>query len=87
MDALIAALRQLPTSTADAAKLVATTCTYYDDRRPLMDDPRFRKEGSQSAAGSPRAPASGWSASARRDSACIGPHPAPKRSDPCAPPT
>jgi hypothetical protein len=51
VDALLAALRQLPTPTADAAKLVATTCTYFDERRAMLDYPRFRREGYQIGSG------------------------------------
>lgn len=60
VDALLVALRQLPTPAAEAAKLVATTCTYFDARRAMLDYPRFRQAGSQSAAGLPRALANGW---------------------------
>jgi hypothetical protein len=51
VDALLAALRQLPTPTADAAKLVATTCTYFDERRAMRDYPRFRAAGYQIGSG------------------------------------
>lgn len=51
MDALIAAVGQLPLPTAEAAKLVATTCTYFDERRAMLDDPRFRAEGYQIGSG------------------------------------
>lgn len=50
-DAVLAALRQLPTPTDDAATLVATTCAYFDQRRALMDYPRFRAQGYQIGSG------------------------------------
>ena len=45
IDALLAALRRLPTPTAEAAKQVTTTCAYFDARRALLDYPRFRAQG------------------------------------------
>jgi hypothetical protein len=45
VDALLAAVRTLPTPTAEAAKMVATTCAYFDTRRALLDYPRFRAQG------------------------------------------
>lgn len=51
VEAVIAALRQLPTPTADAAKLVAATCTYFDERRAMVDYPRFRQAGYQIGSG------------------------------------
>jgi hypothetical protein len=47
VDALLGALHQLPTPTAEAAKLGATTCTYYDTRRAMLDYSRFRAQGYQ----------------------------------------
>jgi hypothetical protein len=51
VDALLAALRTLPTPTAAAAKRVTTACAYYDARRALLDDPRFRAHGYQIGSG------------------------------------
>ena len=45
VDALIAAVRSLSPPTEAAAKLVATTPTYFDERRAQMDYPRFRAQG------------------------------------------
>jgi hypothetical protein len=45
VDALLAAVRALPTPTAEAAKQVGTTCEYFDTRRALLDYPRFRAQG------------------------------------------
>jgi hypothetical protein len=45
VDAVLAALRTLPTPTAAAAKLVTTACAYYDERRAMLDYPRFRAQG------------------------------------------
>ena len=45
VDALLAAVRALPTPSAEAAKQVATTCEYFDSRRALLDYPRFRAQG------------------------------------------
>lgn len=50
-DALLAALGQLPSPTADAAKLVATTCTSFDERCARRDAPRLRAEGDQIGSG------------------------------------
>jgi len=51
IDALLAVARALPTATAETAKLVATTCTYYDDCRAMLDYPRFRAQGYQIGSG------------------------------------
>ena len=51
VDALLTAIRQLPTPTQDAAQCVATTCAYFDTRRPMLDYPRFRQEGYQIGSG------------------------------------
>jgi hypothetical protein len=51
VDALLAALRALPTPTAEVAKLVATTVEYYDTRRAMLDYPRFRAAGYQIGSG------------------------------------
>jgi hypothetical protein len=45
VDALLAAVRTLPTPSAAAAKQVATTAAYFDTRRALLDYPRFRAQG------------------------------------------
>jgi hypothetical protein len=45
VDALLAAVRALPTPTAEAAKAVATTAEYFDTRRALLDYPHFRAQG------------------------------------------
>ena len=45
INALLAAVRALPTPSAEAAKQVATTCDYFDTRRALLDYPRFRAQG------------------------------------------
>ncbi len=51
VDALFAAVRQLPTPTADAAKLVAWTCTCVDERCATLDYQRFRAEGDEIGSG------------------------------------
>jgi hypothetical protein len=45
VDALLAAVRALPTPSAEAAKQVVTTTEYFDTRRALLDYPRFRAQG------------------------------------------
>jgi hypothetical protein len=51
IDALLTAVRALPTPTAEAAKQVATTCEYFATRRALLDYPRFRAQGYHSGSG------------------------------------
>lgn len=51
IDAVLAALHGLLPPTEEAAKLVATTCEYYDDRRAMLDYPRFRAQGYQIGSG------------------------------------
>lgn len=51
IDAVLAALQSLPSPTAEAAKLIATTCEYYDRRRAMLDYPRFRAQGYQIGSG------------------------------------
>jgi hypothetical protein len=51
VDALLTALRALPTPSAEAAKLVGTTCDYFAKRRALLDYPRFRAQGYQIGSG------------------------------------
>jgi hypothetical protein len=51
VDALIAALRALMPREAKAAELVETTCAYYDQRRAMMNYPRFRAQGYQIGSG------------------------------------
>lgn len=51
VDALIEALRHLPTPTTDAATCVKTTCAYFDTRRAMLDYPRFRAAGYQIGSG------------------------------------
>lgn len=48
---LIAALQTLTPPTDEAAELVATTVTYYEERRALMDYPTFRAQGLQIGSG------------------------------------
>ncbi|MBI3969149.1 MAG: hypothetical protein HY329_26205 [Chloroflexi bacterium] len=48
---LVAALWALTPPTAEAADLVATTITYYAERRALLDYPRFRALGLQLGSG------------------------------------
>jgi len=50
-DALLAAVRQLPTTTAEAATQVATTRTSFATRRPMLAYPRFRAAGYQIGSG------------------------------------
>ena len=45
VDALLTAVRALPTPTPEAAKQVRTTCEYFDTRRTMLDYPRFRAQG------------------------------------------
>lgn len=45
VDALLAAVRALPTPSAEAVKQVQTTCEYFDTRRALLDYPCFRAQG------------------------------------------
>jgi len=51
VDAVVTALGTLPTPTAEAAKLVATTVAYYTERREQMQYPAFRAEGLQIGSG------------------------------------
>ncbi len=51
VDALLAALRQLPTPTAETATQVVATCAYFDARRTMLDYPRFRAAGYQIGSG------------------------------------
>jgi hypothetical protein len=51
VSALVAAVRALPTPTEEAAKLVATTATYYEERQEQMQYPAFRAQGYQIGSG------------------------------------
>lgn len=51
VDALVAAVRTLPTPSEEAAKLVTTTAAYYEQRREQMAYPTFRAQGMQIGSG------------------------------------
>lgn len=51
VDALVAAVRTLPTPSEEAAKLVTTTAAYYAQRREQMAYPAFRAQGMQIGSG------------------------------------
>lgn len=51
VDALVAAVRALPTPTEEAAQLVPTTAAYYEQRRAQMAYPTFRAHGMQIGSG------------------------------------
>jgi hypothetical protein len=51
VDDLVAAVRALPTPTAEAAGLAATTVAYYQERRAQMAYPTFRAQGLEIGSG------------------------------------